>query len=134
MTAKNEKGFSGFAVGTGDCVTTSLKWISPLDIDSYEVVPTVIASPIHLFLSNKNKVHKCSGTVLVQTGPSEDLFKHAARSCFYTIPLHQLKTLCTQFGVSPPTPDLLGHLQTLLACLLDSSADETRHILMMRAT
>ena len=68
----------------------------------------------------------------MQAGPSEELFKHAARFCFYTISLHQLKTLCTQFGVSPPTPDLLGHLQTLLACLLDASADETKEMLMMR--
>ena len=110
-------------------------WLSPLDIDSYEVVPTVMASPIHLFLKNRKVVHKYSGIVLVQTGDLEDLYTHAARNCFYDIPVHQLKSLVNQFDAAVPSPDLLGHLQALLACLLpDLSEEESRAILMMRAT
>ena len=128
------QGYLGFAVGTGECLTEAPVWINPLEIDNYEVLPTVIASPAHLFLVNRRKVHKYSGIGPVQTSVAEDLYTQAARHCFYQIPLHQLKTLCAQFGLSPPSPDLLGHLQALLACLLpDLSPDETRNILMMRA-
>ena len=128
------QGYQGFAVGTGECLTESVVWINPLDIDSYEVVPTVIASPIHLFLKNRKRVHKYSGIVLVQTGECEDVYVHAARKCFYDLPFHQLKTLVSQYGIAVPSPDELGHLQAVFACLLpDLSADETRTILMMRA-
>ena len=106
------------AAGTGECMNSSAVWLSPLDIDNYDVVPTVISSPIHLYLVHKRKIHKYSGIVLVQTVPTEDLHTHVARHCFYDCPLHQLKTLCKEFGLCAPSRDLLGHLQALVACLL----------------
>ena len=76
-----------FAIGIGECMNASAVWVSPLGIDNYDVVPTVISSPIHMYLVNRKKIHKYFGIVFVQTAPKEDLYTHAARHCFFMIAL-----------------------------------------------
>ena len=72
----------GFAVGSGEDINSEVCWINPLDVDSYEVVPTVVASPMHLFILNKRKIHNYSGIVFIQTGRHCEVYEHAAKNCF----------------------------------------------------
>ena len=125
----------GSAIGSGEDINPEVCWINPLDVDSYEVVPNVVASPEHLFILKKRKIHNYSGIVFIQTGGHCEVYEHAAKNCFFEMPLHQLKTLCSEQGLLAPSPDLLGHLQCLLACWLpDLPPDAVSEILMQRAT
>ena len=126
-------GKKAFALGCQQCQNTEATWINPLLLDDYDVCPTTIVSPLHLWVANRRKVHENSGVVFLQSGDYLPIMEHAATQCFWQMPLTQLKTLIKELDLTPPTPDLYGHLSMLIKNYLNHlSVDELHEILAMR--
>ena len=100
--------YCAFALGTGRDINHSVTWISPIDLDDFEVVPTDIVSSMHLWLANGNRVSDSSGVVFLQKGDPMPVIVFAAHEAFWQLPKYQLKTLADELDVNPATPDLCG--------------------------
>ena len=124
-----------FVVGSGDGGYSNdlPTWVSPIDIDSFDAVPTKTVAPINVWLRNGKRKALHHGVVFMQDGDEIPLMVLAAQKCFYNLAKHPLKTLCVEHDVVPTTPDLLGHLEVLIQTILpDLTPQEVNEILFLR--
>ena len=106
------------AVGSGLMQNLISTLVSPLELDDFQVTPTRVISPLHLFLANGKRLHRHSGVVFLQTGPQVSMIEHAAANCFWEMKLVHLKTFCEEIDLHPTTFDLLGHLEIMITTAL----------------
>lgn len=73
------------------------------------------------------------GVVLLQIGPEEDMWTHAARNEFWDLGLPQLNKFSACWKVQQPTPELVAVLRRLLQPIIpDISDDDMKTILELR--
>ena len=77
--------FLAFAVGTGININTHPVWVSALELDDYEALPTTVVSPLHLYLQNGKRVHPEAGIVFLQHGAEMPIIVWAAKNCFWSM-------------------------------------------------
>ena len=124
-----------FVVGSGDKDFTNdlPTWVNPIDMDSFDAVPTKVISPINLWLRNGKIKAIHHGVVYLKIDEPLPLMTLAAQKCFYSLAKHHLKTLCDEMDLVPTTPDLLGHLEILIQTILpDLTPADVNEILQLR--
>ena len=77
-----------FVVGSGDKDFTNdlPTWVNPIDMDSFDAVPTRVISPINLWLRNGKRKAIHHGVVYLKTDEPLPLMTLAAQKCFTVWP------------------------------------------------
>ena len=107
-------GKMAFLVTDATIANAEPKWLNPLQLDDYDVIPTEVVSPLGLWVANARQVHDKSAVVFLQTKDPMDVMQWAADNCFWKIPESKLRIIAKELELHPPSPDLLGYLAILL--------------------
>ena len=107
-------GKMAFLVTDATIANAEPKWLNPLQLDDYDVIPTEVVSPLGLWVANARQVHDKSAVVFLQTKDPMDVMQWAAENCFWKIPESKLRIIAKELEIHPPSPDLLGYLTILL--------------------
>ena len=88
-----------FIVGGGEVVNRRPVLIAPLDLTTFEIVPTMVVSPTHYHLLTQRKFSKRVGVMMVQTCDHEPVLYYGACRAFHQLTLSQLKTIASEQGI-----------------------------------
>ena len=75
-------GKMAFLVTDATIANAEPKWLNPLQLDDYDVIPTEVVSPLGLWVANARQVHDKSAVVFLQTKDPMDVMQWAADNCF----------------------------------------------------